>query len=134
MQYFREMHEARKAELSKRVLPKAQKIGEAKESCVSGNCPGGGDSTQGTSAPKGKKSKGINFTETERAGLKNTKYFYEIVFEKQGGLVMPILAEITYADGSKENKYYPAEIWRYNNAEISKTVATDKKVKKKIIS
>lgn len=58
MQYFREMHEARKAELSKRVLPKAQKIGEAKESCVSGNCPGGGDSTQGTSAPKGKKSKG----------------------------------------------------------------------------
>ena len=69
-----------------------------------------------------------NFTETERAGLKDTKYFYEIVFEKQGGLVMPILAEITYADGSKENKYYPAEIWRFNDKEVKKVLGSEKEI------
>jgi len=69
-----------------------------------------------------------NFTEAERAGLKDTKYFYEIVFEKPGGLVMPILAEITYADGSKENKYYPAEIWRFNDKEVKKVLGSEKEI------
>ena len=46
--------------------------------------------------------------------------FYEIVFEKPGGLVMPIIAEIVYKDGTKEQKYYPAEIWRFNDKEIKK--------------
>ena len=69
-----------------------------------------------------------NFSKEERAALKDTKYFYEIVFEKPGGLVMPILAEITYADGSKENKYYPAEIWRFNDKEVKKVFASDKEI------
>lgn len=69
-----------------------------------------------------------NFTEEERKTLKNTKYFYEIVFEKPGGLVMPILAEFVYADGSRENKVYPAEIWRFNDKEIKKLVASDKEI------
>ena len=41
---------------------------------------------------------------------------------------MPILAEITYADGSKENKYYPAEIWRFNDKEVKKVLASDKEI------
>ena len=69
-----------------------------------------------------------NFSEAEKAELKNTKYFYEIVFEKPGGLVMPILAEITYADGSKENKYYPAEIWRFNDKEVKKVLGSEKEI------
>ena len=69
-----------------------------------------------------------NFSEAERADLKNTKYFYEIVFEKPGGLVMPILAEITYADGSKENKYYPAEIWRFNDKQVKKVLGSEKEI------
>ena len=74
-----------------------------------------------------------NFTEAERASLKNTKYFYEIVFEKPGGLVMPILAEITYEDGSKENKYYPAEIWRFNDKEVTKVFASEKPISSIVI-
>ena len=61
MQHFREMHEARKAELSKRVLPKAQESVNTNTShsmCVKDHCPGSGDPTKGTSAPKGKKIKG----------------------------------------------------------------------------
>lgn len=69
-----------------------------------------------------------NFTAEERADLKDTKYFYEIVFEKPGGLVMPILTEFTYADGSKESKYYPAEIWRFDDKEVKKFFATDKEI------
>ncbi|MFD1316875.1 M1 family metallopeptidase [Namhaeicola litoreus] len=69
-----------------------------------------------------------NYSAEERQSLKNTKFFYEIVFEKPGGLVMPILAEFTYADGTKEQKYYPAEIWRFNDKEIKKLVASDKEI------
>ncbi len=74
-----------------------------------------------------------NFSAEEREALKDTKYFYEIVFEKPGGLVMPILAEITYEDGSKEGKYYPAEIWRFNDKEIKKIFASDKPISSIVI-
>ncbi len=70
-----------------------------------------------------------NFTKEERAKLKDTKYFYEIIFEKPGGLVMPILVEYVYADGSKEEITYPAEIWRFNDKEIKKVFASDKEIK-----
>ncbi|MDN3666310.1 M1 family metallopeptidase [Algibacter miyuki] len=56
------------------------------------------------------------------------KHFYEVVFEKPGGLVMPIILEITYEDGTKERKQYPAEIWRYNEHEVSKVFKTDKAI------
>ena len=41
------------------------------------------------------------------------KYFYEIEFENSGGIVMPIIAEYNYADGSTE-RYYPVQVWRKN--------------------
>ena len=69
-----------------------------------------------------------NFSTEERKSLKNTKYFYEIIFEKPGGLVMPIIVEYVFDDGTKENKYYPAEIWRFNNKEIKKVFASDKEI------
>ena len=56
------------------------------------------------------------------------KYFYEVTFEKPGGLVMPIILEITYEDGTKERKTYPAQIWRYNDKEVKKVFRTDKAI------
>ena len=35
------------------------------------------------------------------------KYFYEIQFEKPGGLVMPIIVDYSYEDGTKERYKYP---------------------------
>jgi len=70
-----------------------------------------------------------NFTEEERAELKEMpNYFYEITFNKPGGLVMPIIVEYTYEDGTKELKQYPAQAWRKNDNEVSKTVASNKKI------
>jgi hypothetical protein len=40
-----------------------------------------------------------------------SKFFYEVEFNKPGGMMMPILVEITYEDGT-ENFKYPAQIWR----------------------
>ncbi len=58
-----------------------------------------------------------------------SKYHYEITYNKPGGLVMPIIVEFTYADGTKERKKYPAQIWRLNDNEITKVFSSDKEVK-----
>ncbi len=42
---------------------------------------------------------------------------------------MPIVIRITYEDGSVDNKYYPALIWRFNDAEVSKLITSDKAIK-----
>lgn len=69
-----------------------------------------------------------NFSKEEQKNIVNAGYFYEITFEKPGDLVMPILVELTYEDGSVENKYYPAQIWRFNDKEVKKVIGTSKKV------
>ncbi|MBU0940066.1 MAG: M1 family metallopeptidase, partial [Bacteroidetes bacterium] len=51
----------------------------------------------------------------EKGTLKSPKYFYEVEFNKPGGLIMPILVELTYEDGTTENFKYPAQIWRKGN-------------------
>ena len=56
------------------------------------------------------------------------KNFYEISFEKPGGLVMPLIVDYTYADGSKERVKYPVQVWRKNDNEMKKVVATDKEI------
>ncbi len=69
-----------------------------------------------------------NLTEEERARVKDPRYFYEITFNKPGGLPMPLIVEYTYADGSIENITYPAEIWRKNDKEVSRIIASEKEL------
>jgi hypothetical protein len=71
-----------------------------------------------------------NFSSEEKTELKAPKYFYELVFEKPGDLVMPIIVEIEYEDGTKERKQYPAEIWRNNDAEVTKVFPSSKAITK----
>ena len=56
------------------------------------------------------------------------KNFYEIDFSNVGGLVMPIIIEWTYADGTKEVENIPAYIWRKNENKVTKVFAKDKVV------
>ena len=60
----------------------------------------------------------------------NSKYFYELVFDKPGDLVMPIIVEFEYEDGTKERKQYPAEIWRLNDDEVTKVFPSSKVISK----
>ncbi len=71
-----------------------------------------------------------NMTPAERANLKQPKYFYEVTFEKPGGIPMPIIVEFTYSDGTTKRETYPAQIWRKNDKEVGKTIASDKEITK----
>jgi len=56
------------------------------------------------------------------------KNFYEINFTNKGGLVMPIILEWTYKDGTKEYEKIPAQIWRKNEKGVTKVFVKDKEV------
>jgi hypothetical protein len=56
-------------------------------------------------------------------------HFYEIQFENLGGLVMPLIIEWEYMDGSKELEKISAYIWRLNEKEVTKVFAKSKEVK-----
>jgi hypothetical protein len=56
------------------------------------------------------------------------KNFYEVKFSNKGGLVMPVIIEWTYADGTTEYEKIPAEIWRMNEKEVTKVFVKDKEV------
>jgi len=64
----------------------------------------------------------------EQALLVNDSKFYVIDFSNHGGLVMPILLDITYADKSTEHIYIPAEIWRRNSKNVSKLLIREKEI------
>ncbi|WP_417730245.1 M1 family metallopeptidase [Rosistilla oblonga] len=64
----------------------------------------------------------------EKQLIRRKTNFYVLTFENVGGLVMPIIAEIRYTDGSKQMLEIPAEIWRTNNKTVSKLVITDKEL------
>ena len=72
-----------------------------------------------------------SMSEDEKKLLKDIpNYFYEVTFEKPGGLVMPIIVEIEYEDGTKDRYNFPAQIWRYNDKMVSKVFKTVKEIKK----
>ena len=70
-----------------------------------------------------------NFTPEERKNLKaSPKYFYQVTYNKPGGLVMPLIVEYEYADGTKEKVTFPAQIWRLNDKEVTRAIASDKEI------
>jgi hypothetical protein len=68
----------------------------------------------------------VVLTDDEKAKYADAN-LYEITFLNKGGLVMPIIVEFTFADGSKEIKRLPAQIWRKNENKVTKVFYTNKK-------
>ena len=62
-----------------------------------------------------------------RANLKG-KNIYQLKLKNEGGLVMPVIIKWTYTDGTSEIDRLPAEIWRLNEYEVTKTFVKDKEV------
>ena len=69
-----------------------------------------------------------NLNEKEREKFKNLTG-YQIDFSNKGGLVMPLILEFTFEDGSKLSDKISAQIWRKNEKSVSKTYFFDKKLK-----
>ena len=69
-----------------------------------------------------------NLDKKEREPLQNISA-YQIDFSNKGGLIMPIILEFTFEDGSKLNDKIPAQVWRHDEKNVSKTYYFDKKLK-----
>ena len=60
--------------------------------------------------------------------LNANKQFYELTFSNIGGLVMPLIIEVTFADNTIEIIRIPAEIWRQYEEKVTKVFIFDKEV------
>ena len=69
-----------------------------------------------------------NLTPEELKLLNETNYFYELTVENVGGLLMPLIFEFTFEDGTKQIERIPAEIWKMSEASASKVFRFGKKV------
>lgn len=54
--------------------------------------------------------------------------FYELSFTNEGGLIMPVIFQFQYEDGTSEDVRIPAEIWRKGGTTVTKTFKRMKKV------
>lgn len=72
--------------------------------------------------------KGDTLSAEEKAKYEN-RHMYELTFSNKGGLVMPIILEWTYADGTTEYEKIPAQVWRLNENKVIKSFVKNKEVK-----
>jgi aminopeptidase N len=69
-----------------------------------------------------------NINKEDEEILKSNKNYYEIQFSNIGGLVMPIILEFKYTDGTNETIRIPAEIWKRNSKQIKKIFILNKQL------
>jgi hypothetical protein len=78
-----------------------------------------------------------SITDTRQSKLNEDAYFYQVDLEMIGGLVMPVILKLEYADGTSEEVRIPAEIWKMQNEQLQETVSkvlvTDKPVVKIVL-
>lgn len=70
-----------------------------------------------------------SLTDEQRALIDTSLNYYQIDFELVGELVMPVILEFTFEDGSTQKEYIPAEIWKMNNKTASKVYWFPKQLK-----
>jgi hypothetical protein len=73
------------------------------------------------------------FTKEEKEAQFTDKHYYQLHFTNKGGLVMPVILEWQYEDGSTEIQKIPVEIWRKNEGGFSKSFVKNKKVENIVV-
>ena len=68
-------------------------------------------------------------SESERKLAESQQNFYTLKLKNKGGLPMPVIIRMEFEDGTDSVARFPAEIWRFNDVQISKVISTNKKVK-----
>jgi Peptidase family M1 domain len=68
------------------------------------------------------------FTTEQKIQIAGGKTMYELTFSNKGGLVMPIIIEWTFEDGTKEVDRVAVQVWRKNENKVVKTFMKSKKV------
>lgn len=67
--------------------------------------------------------------DVEKSIISGGYYFYVVDVKNAGGLVMPLIFKVEFMDGTSEEIRVPAEIWRYDNFNVSKLIITKKEAK-----
>jgi hypothetical protein len=67
-------------------------------------------------------------SESDRELVQKNTNFYTLSLKNKGGLVMPVIVKMDFEDGTDSVATFPAEIWRFNDQQISRVIATSKKV------
>lgn len=68
--------------------------------------------------------------EEEKAIIAAQKNYYQVTVENVGGLIMPLIFELEFVDGTTRKIHIPAEIWKLSEPSVTKVFATDKEVKR----
>ncbi|MFZ1332299.1 MAG: M1 family metallopeptidase [Flavobacteriales bacterium] len=91
------------------------------------------DPLTATELEKAKYEKWRSRLDTDELALLNVDlHLYELQFKNIGGLVMPLILEWEFADGTKEIDRIPAEIWKTSD-EVSKVFVKRKEVKSVVL-
>ncbi|MFN9799740.1 MAG: M1 family peptidase, partial [Bacteroidota bacterium] len=72
-------------------------------------------------------------TPEEAALLRSGKKYYQLTFENTGGLIMPLIVQFTFEDGTSEIRRIPAEIWRRSEQTVTKVFALDREAQEIIL-
>lgn len=67
--------------------------------------------------------------EDERKLLDPTMNFYALELKNVGGVIMPVILEVEFTDGNKEELRIPAEIWRRQSSTVTKLIPTRKEIR-----
>ena len=68
------------------------------------------------------------YTDEEKKEQFSDKNYYQLHFSNKGGLVMPVIIEWTFKDGTTEVETIPVGIWRKNESKFKKVFVKDKEV------
>lgn len=74
-----------------------------------------------------------SLTDDEKQIINGGGNYYSIKFKNLGGLVMPVILEFKFKDGTSEVVRIPAEIWQKNNEEVSKVFYFEKEASEIIL-
>ena len=68
-----------------------------------------------------------SLSEEDKILLEQDIHLYELSFENIGGLVMPLILEFEFEDGTSEIRRIPAEIWKMGDVKVTKVFKIGKK-------
>ena len=69
-----------------------------------------------------------SLSKEETTLINSQQHFYELTIERKGNLVMPVIYQKNYEDGTNEVVRIPAEIWKMGEMSITKVEVSDKKI------
>jgi hypothetical protein len=68
-------------------------------------------------------------TDKEKELLAKNMLYYQVTIENKGGLIMPLIFDLQFQDGTTRRIHIPAEIWKRSEKEVTKVFACEREVK-----